>query len=269
MISLGVVLVLLAWLAADPAVHGAAGAPPDPSCPVQDPAFVRAPGDRCFGEAGPNHAFAFAYPAAAARIPALDALLRGRKEMAARDFRRLADHARAHPGQRFHEEAVYRADADLPELLALSFETSNYQGGAHGDYGGGTLIWDKAAGRPIAFGALFRDRRAAFAEVARLFCPPFNEVRRRSFERGGGRVADRCSEPPYHPALVAGRGGRIASLRLLFVQHDGYAGGSYRVDIPVTARLIALLKPRFRAAFSASDAAPRACNPNVSGGSCG
>ena len=268
MTSLAGFLVLLAWFAADPAFHWAQGAPRDPLCPVQDPAFVRGPGDRCFGEAGPNYAFAFAYPAQAARIPALDALLRGRKALAARELPSLAGLARERPGWRFHDEAIYRVDADVPPLLALSFETSNYYGGAHGDYGGGTLIWDKAANRAIAFGALFRDRASAFAEVARLFCPEFNRERRANFERGGGRVVDRCPVPPYHPALVVGRGGRIASLRLSFVQHDGYAGGSYRVDIPVTASLIALLKLRFRAAFSVSDAAPRACNPNVSGGSC-
>jgi hypothetical protein len=261
--SLAGFVVLLAWFAAAPALHWAAEAPRDRQCPVQDPAFVRESGDRCFGEVGANYAFAFAYPAAAARIPALDALLRRAKDVAAREFRTLAEHARAHPGQWFHEEAIYRVDADLAELLALSFETSNYQGGAHGDYGGGTLIWDKAANRPIEFGALFRDRPAAFAEVARLFCPPFNQVRRRSFERGGGRVVDRCPDPPYYPALVANPGGRIATLRLLFVQHDGYAGGSYTVEIPVTPGLIVLLRPRFRAAFAVSDAAPRACNPNV------
>lgn len=255
-------MLLLALLLLQPAQP--AEAPPDPRCPViWNSDFVRAAGDVCFGQAGTNLFFAFAYPAQAARIPALDSLLRAEKDLALAGFAELQAYAREHPEMRLFEQYLYAVDADRPELLALSYRTANYLGGAHGNYGGGALIWDRAANRRIRFDDLFADGEAASIEVTRLLCPSFNAVRRRAFERGGGRVTDNCPEPPHDFALLAPRGDRIEKLRLFFAQLDGYAGRAYTVELPVTPRLISAMQPRFRAAFAVSSEAPLTCNSNV------
>lgn len=246
----------------EPAVH--AGEPAlDPQCPMGMPGFVRREGDVCVGKSGPNWTFAFAYPAEAARIAPLDALLRRLGAEAQTDLATLIPYAADHPELRlFHEEA-YVVGADRPELLALSFSIAEYSGGAHGWYRNGTLLWDRRSNREIEFGELFTDSGAAFAEVAALLCPVLAEARRRVARRGGGGFSGPCPAPPYAVGLLAGSGGRVDTLSIVFDELDGYAGGEYRISLPVTPRLASLLRESYRPAFTTSEAGPRACNSNL------
>lgn len=240
--------------------------PAAPECPAQD--FQADEGSVCIARRGPNWTYAFAYPGAAARIPALDAWLRGRSKEDEGDdegdIGSLAAYAKEHPEGRFFHESVYKLDSDVPALLALSKLTSEYSGGAHGWFVFDTLLWDKARNRKLEPEELFTDLSAATAEIRVQLCPILAESRRSEAARGGGDgVFDGpCAEPPYNMTLLA-PGGKVTTLKVTFQELDGYAGGTYEVWVPVTRRLIALVAERFRSDFALSASPPRACNSNV------
>jgi len=191
---------------------------------------------------------------------ALNRMLRGRRRAALRAL--IAD-ARTRANVAFDHEEVYRTGADRPELLAISYYLSEYSGGAHGWYSPATLIWDRRANRRIAFEGLLAGRARAFAEMRRFICPALADLRQRFARSGRGGLRGTCPGPPYSPALIAGRGGRIRTLRISLGEIEGYAGGQYDVYIPVTAAFVASVQRRFRPAFQASRAAARGCNPNL------
>lgn len=240
-------------------------------CPVEGAAPAK--GSVCIAKRGPNWTYAFVYPPEAARIPALDSWLRSQSEEDLRTERdendadglgALARYAKEHPEGRFFRETVYTLDADLPELLALSEETAEYSGGAHGWFAFDTLLWDKARNRKLEPEELFSDPAAADAEIQVQLCPILAESRRRQAARGDGDGVFNgpCAEPPYNMTLLAA-GGHATTLKVTFNELEGYAGGTYEVWVPVTPRLRALVAERFRADFALSASPPRACNSNV------
>jgi hypothetical protein len=104
------------------------------ACPVEG--LPPDKGSVCIAKTGPNWTYAFAYPAEAARIPALDAWLRSESKGDEGDHEdsigSLAAWAKQNPSGQFHLERVYTLDSEIPALLALSKTTSSYTGGAHG-----------------------------------------------------------------------------------------------------------------------------------------
>lgn len=235
--------------------------PGAPKCPAED--FRADEGSVCIARRGPNWTYAFAYPGAAARIPALDAWLRRQSKLDDGEMERLVDYAREHPEGRFFHEMVYKVDSDLPELLALSEATAEYGGGAHGWFTFDTLLWDKARNRKLEPEELFSDLPAAQAEIRARLCPVLLEAQRREAARGDGGFFDGpCAKPPYNMTLLAA-GRQVTTLKVTFTELGGYAGGTYEVYVPVTGRLRALVAKRFRAAFAVSAAPARACNSNL------
>jgi hypothetical protein len=235
-------------------------------CPTEGPKPDK--GSVCIAKSGPNWTYAFVYPAEAARIPSLDSWLRSEAKEDEGDHEEsigsLANYAKQHPEGRFHLERVFKVDADLPGLLALSKETSAYTGGAHGWFVFETLFWDKSRNRELEPGELFSDPSAANSEIQVQLCPILAEPRRVEAARGGGDGVFNgpCAGPPYNMTLLAA-GGRVTTLKVTFTELDGYAGGTYEVYVPVTRRLLALVAERFRAGFALSESPPRACNSNV------
>jgi hypothetical protein len=239
-------------------------APAGPECPTESSEPDK--GSTCIVKRGSNWTYAFVYPAEAARIPALHAWLRSQSNEDAGDHEAsigsLANYAKEHPEGRFFHEKVFKVDADLPGLLALSKATSEYSGGAHGWFTFDTLLWDKTRNRKLEPAELFSDLAAANTEIQVHLCPVLLESRRREAARGDGFFNGPCTKPPYNMTPVAA-GGRATALKVTFAELDGYAGGTYEVWVPVTARLRALVAERFRSGFALSASPPRACNSNV------
>jgi hypothetical protein len=241
---------------------GKAAHAPAARCPLPRSEFPNRAGDVCMGMTGRNWTFAFAYPAAAARIPRLDTRLRTQERTDEANFQNLIDYARTHPGEKLHHSQVFRVDADLPALLALSSLTDEYAGGAHSWYARGALLWDRRRNRETELSDLFTRPGSALAEIAARLCPVLAQARAREFSRSGGRFNGPCPAAPYAASLPATHG-RIDRLIVRFDELDGYAGGTYDVYVPVTARLRAMVRPELRTAFRASASAARACNSNL------
>lgn len=200
--------------------------------------------------------FLHSYPHEAAAIPELGALLRKegleRLAEARRDSTVVSFPPRNGPDE---VEQVWEVSADTADLLALSSTASTQQdGAAHGYFSYHSLIWGRSAGRPLKLSELFSDRAGVAMLLAELCArlTSAREARRR--ERGNGRAAPMACPTADETdiAPVAERGGGIRSFRMRLTGDetpDGYAGGSYEIEAPVTAALVALVEPALRGSF--------------------
>ena len=245
-------LALLAALAADP--------PPSPLAAIQCPAD---PAVICQAEAGPNHAFLYAFPAEIRAIPLLYVSFRRSQSRAWERFQALIAEARRNPEGLYSREEVYTVDADRPELLALAVRQVQRNGSPDARWSVGSLIWNRRGGTLITFEELFEDAEAGRTLVNALFCPTLRQARDAAL---GGRHED-CPND-YFARLVPGSDGRISRLHLSFDPMDGLDDGQFDVEIPVTSVLIESLRRPYRPAFAASDGPVAACRRASAGDSC-
>lgn len=236
----------------------AAAQPSWEPCPNGDMELPRAASDVCVGRLADHYAFGFAWPAEAAAIPELDALLRVEAAQREQWMREQSDAAwdeRAEAGgepARFTYEEGWALDLDRPELAAASGSAQAYTGGAHGGIAYHAILLDRRRGARIGLADLFMDPDAGLAEVQSSFCPALrNDVRaRRSGEEHPVVECPAASELPV--TLIAGHDGRAMAMMALLNPYvvGSWAEGPYDVVFPVTPRLLAALKPQYRDAFA-------------------
>lgn len=145
--------------------------------------------------------------------------------------------------------------ATLPRLISLSARVRKDTGGNHADFGFQTLLWGRepgGAGKPLDVLAMFASQRAFYAAIRRALL----------HER------ERRGEAPIYPhrALSAECIG-LASAALISGSTDhrhfnrvglwvapylagSFYDGSYEVTIPVTAAVLAAVKPHDAADFA-------------------
>lgn len=212
----------------------------------------------------PRYSFKFAYPAAAAAIPALKARLDAERAKAQADIaataREGAQQAKA-DGFEFNpyfRSIVYSKVTELPGWLSLNGQFSDFTGGAHPNSGSSALLWDKAAGMVREPVALFTSKAAFDAVVGPAFCAALNKQRaeRRGapVEGDGGDAFEECPAPSSLTVLL-GSSNRMQFTRIGFIADPYVAGpysdGSYEVTLPVTPALIRAVRPEYRAIFAA------------------
>jgi hypothetical protein len=144
--------------------------------------------------------------------------------------------------------------ADTGRLIGLSATIYQYSGGAHGNSQFRALLWDRANGGEIEFIELFNNRYAALDYVDGLFCPALAAAQtERMGEPNSGTFWEACPILHTQPiALMAGDGGRIERLVVQLAPYIAgpYAAGSFEIEIPVDAGLLAMIKPEYRDSFS-------------------
>lgn len=150
----------------------------------------------------------------------------------------------------------WKVVADLPRFLSLSSDIASYTGGAHGNYGRTALVWDREAGTSFDPKDMF-DLAALEKATAAARCRLLNVERA---ERRGAPVPDGSNEwsedcPDMDSVvLFVGSSGRKAFDRLGFYYGPyvagSYAEGEYEVDMPISAGILAAVKPQYRAAFA-------------------
>lgn len=207
--------------------------------------------------------FSFAYPAAAAAIPALRNRLDAERSGAQREIAALAAEGAAatkaegrdfHPYTRSVEWLVVTA---LPGWLSLSGSFYEFTGGAHGNSGTTALLWDKAAGRARDPLALFTSREAFDAALGRVYCGALNKeraIRREApVDPNSDDQFDTCLRPSEVTVLL-GSSDRRHFNRIGLIADPYAAGpyveGNYEVTVPVSPALLKAVKPAYRAAFA-------------------
>ena len=208
--------------------------------------------------------FTYKHPAEVGAIPALAALLRAEADEARAEARKAALEDRTAAtadGYEYHTHSlgiVWEVVTRTPRFLSLSNSFYSFTGGAHGNYGFEGLVWDRQANRQLAATDLFVSTAALKAAVLKPFCAGLDaERRKKGIEppADDDTVFPRCVDPVGEATIVPGSTNRRAINRIGFLIDPyvagSYAEGSYEVTLPVTAAVLAAVKPEYRDAFAA------------------
>ncbi|BBC74139.1 conserved hypothetical protein [Altererythrobacter sp. B11] len=224
----------------------------------------RSNGARSVSEETDDYLFEYSYPAAAGKIPELAALLDKRLDERKADLAKESVEAREEardngfPYNKHSYNAEWKVVANLPDWLSLSSEVSTYSGGAHGNYGYGSLVWNKADKRAIEAEDMFLSDKALDKALGEKLCDLLNAERKK---RRGPDVPDmgvdeftQCVPVSDATVLVGSRGGKLFDrVGIIYGPYAAgpYAEGSYELTLPVTRAVLDAVKPRYKAAFAA------------------
>jgi len=231
-----------------------------PAPPAPPPVTAAA---RKVSEANDLYEFDYVYPAQAAAIPALKALLDKdldeQKASLIKDAKDAAKDSKANdwPYHAYSFDMDWKVVADLPGWLSLSTIIGTYTGGAHPNYVFDAMVWDKAANRRLAAIDMFTSKAALKAAVLKPFCAGLDRARK--LKRGDtwesdGSIDDftRCVDP-MDQTVILGSAGKKGFDRIGFLiapyNAGPYAEGDYEVTVPVTPAVLAAVKPEYRGAF--------------------
>ncbi len=207
--------------------------------------------------------FDYAYPAAAGDIPELAALLDRRLERARALLAEQAASGRREarengfPYNKYSHGMEWQVVAELPEWLSLSGEQTSYTGGAHGNYGVQSLLWNKAARQAMRGIDLFTSPQALGAALGQRYCDALAALR---IERGapevieGDSVFAACPSVDELTVLVGSSNGRAFNRLTLYAGPyvaGSYAEGAYAVDLDIDEAVLAALRPEYRESFAA------------------
>lgn len=207
-------------------------------------------------------AFDYRWSAEAAAIPALDRRFRADAAKAKREAlstARANAEVRRHfnsaaPGGDFFSRS-WESAGQTPRLLSLEAETAAHTGGAHPNSGTSALLWDRRLAREISLDALLQRPGWWSGAIRQPFCTLLD--RERTARRGEpvrrGEWPNQCPELKELTVTLEDKGGdrRFDHLRVTADPYvaGAYAEGNYVISLPITARMIARLKPEYRSSF--------------------
>jgi len=210
--------------------------------------------------------FRISWPATAAAIAPLDAMLR---ESAQARRKETEDGIRAeqaaskeggYPFRGYSYTEDWSVAADVPALLVLRSEGYSYTGGAHGMPLVKVLYWDKAGNKSLEAGDLF-DIAALGRAVKDRFCAALDAQRaeKRGESVGSGEGSpipefDQCVDPTRQTIIAAASdGGALDRVHFVIMPYEAgpYAEGIYEIEVPVDAAVLGAVKPAWKGAFAA------------------
>jgi len=203
----------------------------------------------------------FGWSAEAATVPQLVSRFRAEME---KDKAELTANAkedkasREKDGYPFHEyssSTQYDTAGQSPRLLSLSADVGAYTGGAHGNFGTASLLWDRAAHKEIGVADLFDPPTRFAALVSKASCDAINaeRIKKREEQPKPGEMFWDCpslNELAIVP-LDTDKDGRFEAIRFSAAPYVAgpYVEGQYDVDLPVNAAMLSAMKPEFRTSF--------------------
>ncbi|TCM19845.1 uncharacterized protein DUF4163 [Novosphingobium sp. PhB165] len=207
--------------------------------------------------------FSYSYPDAAGSIPGLKAELDKQLEQARSE---LISSSRTDRGEAKKQGFPYHAHsygedwkvvADLPGWLSLSSQLYTFTGGAHGMSTFETVLWDRHAETVRKPEDLFVSKAALSKALRTPFCAALDKERgkRRGapVASGSDEMFSDCIDPVEQVVILGSTNGQTFNrIGLLVPPYNAgpYAEGSYEITLPVTAAVMAALKPQYRASFS-------------------
>jgi hypothetical protein len=149
----------------------------------------------------------------------------------------------------------YDTAGQTARLLSLKVDVGSYEGGAHGNHGVGSLLWDRMAEREISDKDLFADAANRDRLLTQRWCDALNKAReeKRGEPVGGDGMFDDCPKLDEIAIIPTDKdkNGRFELITLIAAPYVAgpWAEGDYEIELPVTSDLIAGLKSDFRASF--------------------
>ena len=210
--------------------------------------------------------FHYGWSAEAAAVPELDQ--RFRKEMKKTESELVGgakeDRAsREKQGFEFHgflSSTQYDTAGQSGRLLSLKVDVGSYEGGAHGNHGVGSLLWDRVAAKEIKDTDLFADAANRDRLLIQRWCDALNKAReeKRGEPVGGGGMFDDCPKLDEIAIIPTDKdkNGRFEQLNLVASPYIAgpWSEGDYEIELAVTPDLIASLRSDYRADFEVRQA---------------
>lgn len=154
-------------------------------------------------------------------------------------------------------EESWSVVADTERYLSLSANVWTYAGGAHGNYWVSALVWDREEEESLDPLAMFVSAEAFDAAAGEEICQQLNarraEKRGAPVEAGSDDWANACVGVEAATLLPgSSTGDRFDTLGVYYAPYNAgpYSEGSYEVTIPVSAQVIAAVRPEYRDAFA-------------------
>ena len=151
----------------------------------------------------------------------------------------------------------YETAGQSDRLLSLRVEVGSYTGGAHGNQGTGSLLWDLNAAKEIEVAGLFVEPSNMSRLLTQRWCDALNKARddKRGEPVGGNGMFDECPGLDEIATIPTDKdkNGRFERIMLVASPYvaGSYAEGSYEIELLVTSDLIAALKEDYRSGFEA------------------
>lgn len=209
--------------------------------------------------------FVYRWPAAVSAIPALAAQLAAERErLLAEQKSEWQTSLKEFAGEDCGGctirdfQKTWKVVTNLPRFLSLSVEVYEYTGGAHGNYYTDALLWDRQAKAAIMPEDLFRSPSALQDALGAEWCKGLKAERIKRMGAETSQVIEDDGIFPCPPiadlAVLLGssnrrRFNRIGLIAAPYVA-GSYAEGQYEVTLPVTAKVLAAVKPEYAAAFA-------------------
>jgi hypothetical protein len=155
----------------------------------------------------------------------------------------------------FMSSTDYETGGQSERLLSLRVGAGSYTGGAHGNHGTGSLLWDRTAAKEIKDTDLFADAANRDRLMTQRWCDALNKAReeKRGEPVGGSGIFDDCPKLDEIAIIPTDKdkNGRFELLTLVASPYVAgpWAEGDYEIELGVTADLIASLKSDYRAGF--------------------
>lgn len=210
-----------------------------------------------------DYEFSFGWPAAVGRDPALAAIMQTRLEKARAEVKSQSAEARAEsigndfPFRKHSLDINWEVVADTPALLSLSSAIATYSGGAHGNFGFDSLVWDKKDAQVFAATDLFTAPAALETALKPRYCPMLNKERAKRrgapVEKGSSDIFETCPGiTDINVLLGSSNGQTFDRIRLRFAPYTAgpYAEGTYELTLPVDMVTLKAVDPAYRSAFS-------------------
>jgi hypothetical protein len=209
------------------------------------------------------YSFSYSWPAAAGNIPPLAQRLEGELEASKKELIANADKGKdesesnGFPYNPHYFSEKWKVVANLPHWLSLTGDFSTYTGGAHGNYGRETIVWDKKVGRGFPAIEMFASPRALGDALGDKLCAALDRERakRRKGEPKGEGVSefDKCVGVDEATVLVGSSNGKTFNrIGVWFGPYVAgpYAEGAYELNFGVDKAILEAVKPGYKTAFS-------------------
>ena len=161
----------------------------------------------------------------------------------------------------YASETTWAFAAETPQLISLSGNWYQYLGGAHGMYGVRALVFDKVQNEIVLAQDMLMDSDAFVGATQDEFCRLLDGER----EERRGEPVDRsdmfgdCINMLDQTLIWKSTdGGKFDRLEIFIGPYEAgpYAEGSYVLNLPITAPMVAAIAPVYRDNFSVSGGNP-------------
>ena len=206
------------------------------------------------------YAFSFTYPETLGAVPALKDRLDQQAKREEADLQRAAREAseeareNGFPYNRYMVTIEWKPAGQTDEWLSLIENGATYFGGAHGNYGLSSVLWNKGAQRLLEPIMLFESQAALSEALGERFC---NALDTQRMARRGGELDEgddtfnRCPDLEELELVLLSNGHKFDRIMLYAAPYVAgpYVEGDYEVELSVDDAILAAVKERYRDDF--------------------